>query len=524
MPLFGKEGMGELRGCIRSFMFSLITIPEVINTLVAERKASMRKIFTLLAASLLLMFGSAYGQNPAMEKKSDNAEILSSGLEDQTGVAVTVYNINLGLVKDLRTLRIPKGTGEVRFMDVASQIIPTSVSIKSLIDPLSLQVLEQNYEYDLLNPQKLLDKYVGKEVKLFYKNPYSEREEIVTATLLSNNGGPIFRIGDEITFGHPGRLIFPGVPENLISKPTLVWLLQNSLSTAQEIEASYLTNGIHWRADYIVTLNDTDDKANLSGWVTIDNRSGTTYRNAKLKLVAGDVNRVKDEGEYRDKMLRTAEIAAKAAPQFQEQEFFEYHIYTLERAATIKDNQTKQIGLVNADSIPVRKELVYRGAAYYYHNRYGDAMTNQKVEVFVEIENKKEQNLGIPLPKGTVRVYKYDTEKSLQFVGEDSIDHTPKDEKVKIKLGNAFDVVGTRKQTDWKKIASDTYEASFEILLRNHKKEDVVVKVIEPIPGDWTMISSSHAHAKTEAFTAEFTLPVPKDEETKLTYRVRMRF
>jgi hypothetical protein len=484
----------------------------------------MRKKYLSAVLILFFVLGAGFELALAAEKKIDKAEVFSSGLEDQTGMAITVYNVNLGLVKDQRTLKIAKGTGEVRFMDVASQIIPTSVSIKSLIDPTSLQVLEQNYEYDLLNPQKLLDKYVGKEVKLFYKNPYTEREETVAALLLSNNGGPIFRIDDEITFGHPGRLIFPGVPENLISKPTLVWLLQNSLSSAQDIEASYLTNGINWRADYVVTLNDADDMADLSGWVTIDNKSGTTYRNAKLKLVAGDVNRVKDEFEYKDKMLRTAEMAAKAAPQFQEEEFFEYHIYTLERAATIKENQTKQIGLVNADTIPVRKELVYHGAAFYYYNRYGDAMTNQKVAVFIEIDNKKENNLGIPLPKGTVRVYKYDKERSLQFVGEDSIDHTPKDEKVKIKLGNAFDVVGSRKQMDWKKIASDTYEASFEILLRNHKKEDVVVKVVEPIPGDWTMLSASHQHTKTEAFTAEFAVPVPKDKETKMAYRVRMRF
>jgi hypothetical protein len=485
----------------------------------------MKKIqaFFWLISLFLLVIG--YEQSPAADRGGDGKQILSTGLEDQTGMAVTVYNVNLGLVKDQREIRLSTGTGEVRFMDVASQIIPTSVSIKSLIDPHSMMVLEQNYEYDLLNPQKLLDKYVGREVKLYYKNPYTEREETVSAMLLSNNGGPIFRIGDEITFGHPGRIIFPGVPENLISKPTLVWLIQNSLSSAsQKIEASYLTNGINWRADYVVTLNDSDDRADLSGWVTIDNKSGTTYRNAKLKLVAGDVNRVKDEFEYQDKMMRTAEMAAKAVPQFQEEEFFEYHIYTLEREATIKENQTKQIGLVSADMIPVRKELIYQGAAFYYRNRYGDAITNQKVGVFVEIENRKENNLGIPLPKGTVRVYKHDKEKSLQFVGEDSIDHTPKDEKVRIKLGNAFDVIGSRKQTDWKKIASDTYEASFEILLRNHKKEDVAVKVVEPIPGDWTMLSASHQHKKTEAFTAEFTVPVQKDQETKITYRVRMRF
>jgi hypothetical protein len=330
----------------------------------------------------------------------------------------------------------------------------------------------------LLNPQKLLDKYVGKEIKLYYKNFYTEREEIIKATLLSNDGGPIFKIGDEITFGHPGRIIFPGVPESLISKPTLVWLIENNLQSVQKVEASYLTNGINWRADYVLTLNDKDDRTDLSGWVTIDNKSGTTYREAKLKLVAGDIHRVKEEHEYREKMLRTAEAAVKAVPQFKEEEFFEYHIYTLQRASTIKDNQTKQINLVTAGDIPVKKELVFQGAKYYYYSQFGETISKQKVGVFVEIENKKENNLGIPLPKGVVRVYKYDSEGSLQFVGEDLIDHTPRDEKIRIKLGDAFDVVGSRKQTGWNKLAYDTYEAAFEISLRNHKKEDVIVKVI----------------------------------------------
>jgi len=484
----------------------------------------MKKRFLFFAVIVVLLLGIGYSASAVPEKGDKKSGIISTGLDDQTGVAVTIYNVNLGLVKDQREIKLKGGTGELRFMDVASQIIPTSVHIKSLIDPDSLQVLEQNYEYYLLNPQKLLDKYVGKDVKLYYKNPYSEREEIVTATLLSNNGGPIFRIGDEITFGHPGRIIFPEVQENLISKPTLVWLIENNLSSVQKVEASYLTNGINWRSDYVVTLNDKDDMADLSGWVTIDNRSGATYKDAKLKLVAGDVNRVKDEHEYNDKMLRAAEAAAKPAAQFKEEEFFEYHIYTLERPATIKENQTKQISLVRAGNITVKKELLYYGARYYYYNQHGDTITNQKVGVFVEIENKKEHNLGIPLPKGTIRVYKHDKEQSLQFVGEDSIDHTPKDEKFRIKLGDAFDVVGSRKQTDWKKIASDTYEAAFEISLRNHKKEDVVVKVVEPIPGDWTMLSSSQRYEKTEAFTAEFKVSVPKDKETKITYRVRMRF
>jgi hypothetical protein len=490
-----------------------------------KRRFEMREKYLHIVLSVILLIGIGCSTVAETEANVSKAGLLSTGLKDQTGVAVTIYNVNLGLVKDQREIKLSRGAGELRFMDVASKIIPTSVYIKSLINPDSLHILEQNYEYDLLNPQKLLDKYVGKEVKLYYRNPYTDKEEIVTATLLSNNGGPIFKIGDEITYRHPGRVIFPKIPENLISKPTLVWLVQNNLFSAQKVEASYLTTGINWRADYVVTLNDRDDKADLSGWVTIDNKSGTTYKNAKLKLVAGDVNRVKNEYEYKDKMMRFAAEAAKSsAPQFKEEEFFEYHIYTLQRASTIKDKQTKQISLVTADNVPVKKELLYYGAQYYYRSRHGEMISNQKVGVFVEISNKKKNNLGIPLPKGTVRVYKHDKEGSLQFVGEDAIDHTPKDEKVRIKLGDAFDVVASRKQTDWKKIASRIYEAGFEISLRNHKKEDVVVKVIEPIPGDWTMLRSSHRHKKTDAFSAEFNIPVPKDKETKLTYRVRMRF
>jgi hypothetical protein len=448
----------------------------------------------------------------------------STTLQDQKGVALTIYNADLGLVKDQREMKLATGVGELLFMDVASAVIPASVSIKSLTDPAGLAVLEQNYEYDLLNPQKLLDKYVGKEVKLYQKNPYTEREETVTATLLSNNGGPIFRIGNEITFGHPGRIIFPGVPENLIARPTLVWLLENGVTKPQRVEASYLTDKINWRADYVVTLNAGDNRADLTGWVTIDNKSGATYRKASLKLVAGDINRVREEPRYRDMMMKAARAEMAAAPQFKEEAFFEYHIYTLQRPATIKDNQTKQIRLVQAGDIPVKKELVFKGERFYYYSAYGETAANRKVGVFVEIVNKKAHNLGIPLPKGTVRVYKQDSDGSLQFVGEDSIDHTPKDETIKIKLGEAFDVVGTRKQTDWKKLASDTYEAAFEISLRNHKKEDVTVKVVEPIPGDWTMISSSHEFKKSDAFNAEFSIPVPANKETKLTYRVRMRY
>jgi hypothetical protein len=480
-----------------------------------------KKYFISFTLMLVLILGCAR----SAISRSELGKGTTTTLKDQKSVALTIYNVNLGLVKDVREISLLSGEGELKFMDVSSKIDPTSVNIRSLVAPESLSVLEQNYEYDLLNPQKLMDKYVGKEVKLFYKNPYTEREEIVSATLLSNKGGPIYKIGDEITFGYPGRVIFPKLPENLISKPTLIWKLDNRLMKAQTIEASYLTNGINWRSDYVVTLNDKDDMADMTGWVTVNNKSGATYKNAKLKLVAGDVNRVRDQKGYKDRMLRyAAQEARPAKPQFKEEEFFEYHIYTLQRPATVKQNQTKQISLINASNIPVRKELLFQGAQYYFRGRYGEMVSNQKVGVYVEIDNRKKNNLGLPLPKGKVRVYKYDSGGSLQFVGEDLIDHTPKDEKVRVKLGEAFDVVGGRKQTDWKKIAYDTYEAAYEISLRNHKKKDVHVKVIEPIPGDWKILSSSHTYVKTEGHTAQYMVQIPKDKEVKITYRVRMKF
>ena len=479
-----------------------------------------RAVLLSLAVTAVVDFTGA-----SAAEKNDTSKRLATGVEDQAAVALTIYNVNLGLVKDQRQTTLPAGTFELRFTDVASQIIPASVQVRSLTGPSSLRVLEQNYEYDLLNPQRLLEKYVGKEVKLFFENQYTEREDTRTATLLSIDGGPIFKIDDDITFGHPGRILFPKVPENLTAKPTLVWLLENSLTKPQRIEATYLTNAINWRADYVLTLNARDDRADISGWVTIDNKSGAAYSNATLKLVAGDVNRVRDDQELRARILAKEAAAPKAAaPQFKEEEFFEYHIYTLQRPSTIKNHQAKQISLVTADQVPVKKELVYFGARQYYHSRYGEVVSNQKINVIVELQNKKENNLGIPLPKGVVRVYKQDAEGSLQFVGEDSIDHTPKDEKIRIKLGNAFNVVGSRKQTDWKKLTADTYEAAFEISVRNHKKEDVVVKVVEPIPGAWTMLSSSHEYKKTDAHMAEFTLTVPKDKEAKLIYSVKMRF
>jgi hypothetical protein len=469
----------------------------------------MLRAFLISALFIVLIFAPAQA-----------GDVLTTDMKDQTGVELTVYNTDLGLVKDRRTVRLSRGERELRFMDVASRVIPQSVHIKP-IDSEGFVVLEQNYEYDLLSPQKLMEKYVGKKVKLHYRNPYTDKKEVKTAEILSTNNGTVLKVGNEISFGYEGRIVFPSVPENLISRPTLVWLLRSAREGRTKIETSYLTTGINWRADYVLTLAGDDRMADLTGWVTINNKSGTAYRDAKLKLVAGDVGRAQPEYMRRKVVLEAAAVARE--DQFREEAFFEYHIYTLERPSTIKDNQIKQISLLTAEGIPVKKEFVLRGMSHYYQGRYGD-IPKQKVGVFIEFINSKQNNLGMPLPKGIVRMYKMDSEGSLQFIGEDSVDHTPKDEDVRLKVGEAFDVVAERKQTDFQRTGKRTHESAFEITIANHKEEDITVKVIEPIPGDWKMLSSSHKYKKTDAFTVEFDVPVKKDQESTLTYRVRVKY
>jgi hypothetical protein len=440
--------------------------------------------------------------------------------DDQKDLMVTIYNGNLGLVKDTREIRLDAGMLEVQFADVAAQIDPTTVHLKSLTDPSGLKILEQNYEYDLLTSAKLMEKYVGKKVRLYQSNgTYQE------ATLLSMNG-PVYEINGQIHMGHHGQVVLPALPDNLVSKPTLVWLLRNARAAAQRVEASYLTGGITWKSDYVMVINPSDSRSDLTGWVTIDNKSGATYSNAALKLVAGDINRAPDrrrEGRVLEKAA-LASPASNASRDFREETFFEYHLYSLDGRTTIKDNQTKQLSLMSAADVPVDKHFIYFGAADYYRTSYGLPVSNQKVGVYLELKNSKENRLGVPLPKGRVRVYKADVSGSQQLIGEDWIEHTPKDEKIKIKMGNAFDVVGERVQKDWKRIASNLYEVEWEISLRNHKKENVTVEVFEPMPGDWEVLRASQPHEKIQAFTAKWNVAVPKEGEAKLSYRIRVRF
>jgi hypothetical protein len=387
-------------------------------------------------------------------------------------------------------------------------------------------VLEQNYEYDLLSAAKLLEKYVGRTVRIRYRSPYTDREDEKEAKVLAyNDGQPVLMIDNEVTFGVPGNYIFPEVPRDLIARPTLSWLLGAKESGKRELESLYLTNGMTWRADYVLVLGADEDRADLSGWVTLDNRSGATFRNVLLKLVAGDVHRVREDPGRRGYPAAKAAMAMEAAPQFKESELFEYHLYELSRPTDVKNNQSKQVGLLAAIAVPMKKEYVFTGADQYYRARQaGEIARNRKVPVFLLFRNDKTSRLGMPLPKGIVRVYKRDREDALQFIGENAIDHTPKDEKVRLMLGDAFDVVGDRKQTDWKVVSANTYEAAYEISLRNHKKEGVTVRVVEPIPGEWKILDATHPHEKEDSGTAVFPMKVDPDREVTLRYRVRIRY
>lgn len=466
----------------------------------------------LCLVCVLLVFGLPLNGLSTEPARSDQS--------DQVGVMVTVYNNNLGLIKDTRKISLPPGEGELRFMDVASHILPPTVHVRSLNQPSSFAVLEQNYEYDLMNAKKLLDKYVGRNIKIVDWNRQQDRKEVVEATLLSNNEDPIYRINDEIYLGHPGYKVLPGIPENLIAKPTLMWVYANQGKDAHQMEVSYLTSNLSWRADYVMVLNKTDTASDLSGWVTVDNKSGGTYKDARLKLVAGEVHRV--EREKDQEAPQAAALKAERVSLFEEKPFFEYHIYDLQRKTTLKENQTKQISLLDARNVGVEKDLLVYGARSYFTRKSPDRTPRQPVSVYLRFKNSRENNVGQPLPAGIVRLYKQDQDGSQQFVGEDKIAHVPKDEEVRLKIGEAFDVVAERVQTDYRQVSTRLHESEWEITIRNHKQEPVKVGIVEPVHGNWKVIANTHPFSKVNAFTLRFDVPVPKDEEVKVRYRVQV--
>ncbi len=452
----------------------------------------------------------------------------SSTLDDQVDLAVTVYNSDIALVRDVRDLQLSQGTFDLRFMDIAATVNPATVHFRSLTEPTRVSVLEQNYEYDLLEPDKLLRKYVGRDVTLVRRRSENgqTREEDVKARLLSYNNAPVWQIGNEIVTGlSADHIKFPELPGNLYTHPTLIWTLANAGAAHHRVEASYLASKLSWNADYVLTVGRDDKAADLDGWVTLANGSGASFRNAKLQLVAGELNRVRQVFDRAMSYSEKAVAGGIAAAPMTQESFSDYHLYTLGRKTTINNNETKQVSMLTGAGVPIRKRYVVDGQAFYYRNgQHPGSPIKDVVQVYYQFRNEERGGLGMPMPAGVVRVYQADSKGGTQFVGEDRISHTPKDEELNLKIGNAFDVTCERNQIDFEKIASNVYEFEYEITLRNHKSAPITVDVNEPIGGAWKMVRSSHEWKKSAASAAAFAVPVASDGTVVLKYRVRVTY
>jgi hypothetical protein len=453
------------------------------------------------------------------------AEINVSA-HDQQSVGITIYNKNLALVKDRRKIDVPKGIQELAFREVSAQIKPET----ALMNGQDLAVLEQNFEYDLLTPESLLHKYVGREVTMIRRHPTTGEDQPVQVKVLSAGNGVVLQVGDRIETAVSGRLVYPDVPDTLRDRPTLIMQVESQKDGAREVELSYLTGGLSWQADYVAELDATEDHLNLSGWVTVTNESGARYPQAQLQLVAGDVNVVQKDMESKARRpVAMSAVAPAQAPTMAEEVMFEYHLYTLRRPTDIEVNQKKQVALLQAAGVECRKEFLLQGQDNYYTTQAGEIGRKIKVGVFVELKNDQESGLGLPIPGGVFRVYKKDGGGLLQFVGEDRVDHTPEKELIRLYLGAAFDITADKRQVHFKKIAGSgpwntVFESEYEIKLKNAKKEMVMVKILEPLPGDWEVLGESVGHTKESAHAASWKVAVPPMETAILTYRVRVKY
>jgi len=430
-----------------------------------------------------------------------------AALAAEPKIAVTVYNEELALVREARTLKLVKGSQSYAYSGVAAHIDATSVHFRAVDPAAGITLLEQDYEFDLVGTERLLQKYIDEQVIATAENGAVHSGKLLSAQdgdiVLLDSGGKV----QALKAAKLQSIEFPSLPEGLRTRPTLVWLLESSKAGDHEAEISYLTGGLSWHAEYVAVLEASEKAAQLNGWVSIDNQSGATYTDARIKLVAGDVNRIKPEPQVRAMFREEAAMAMDT--RFEEEALFEYHLYTLQRPATLKDRQIKQLSLFPAAHTPVTKLYSYDGA-----------FDGGKVKVKLEFRNSQANGLGMPLPKGVVRVYKQDSDGAQEFIGEDRLDHTPKDEKVRLSLGNAFDIVGERIVKDVREVSRSSRQETVQIKLRNHKSEEVIINVIEHFGGDWSFIGKTPTIAVKEAGKAEFQVRVPAGEETAFEYTV----
>lgn len=478
----------------------------------------MRK--TALFFAMIVLLGGALA-----------ASAQDNPTQGESGVSVTVYNQGTALVIDRRSFDLSAGISAVNFTDVASSIDPTSVSFKSLTDPENTFVVEQNYVYDLVNSGALLARYVDQTIEVTL-----EDGTVFSGQLLSGRNSEIILRGADQRITVVGvdkirDIRFPELPEGLITRPTLRWLVYSPQAGPQDVQLTYLTGGINWSADYIILLATDNRSLDLNGWVTLNNNSGTTYADARLKLVAGDVNRLPEYAAM-DMAMEERALGAAAAPPapVEQRQFFEYQLYEVPRPVTLANNETKQIEFVNGANIPANTFYVYDSSPYFY-GYYSYAVTDQyygqsgitDVQNWLEFTTGDESGVGADLPAGRVRVYQKDIDGAALLIGENSIDHTPKGEDLQLYLGNAFDLVGERAQTDFRLISSNVLQETYEIKLRNRKDDQTVqIRVPEHLFrwSNWEIIANSHEYTRLNSSTIEFRVDVPPGEEVVLTYTV----
>ena len=476
--------------------------------------------------------------------------------------SLTIYNQNFAVVRDTVPLDLKSGENDVRYTEATAHVEPDSVILRDPSGNTSLQILEQNYRNDPVSQELLLSFFEGKTIDFQKADRYGQpSSEIVKGKIIrsgyvphysamnrygyeyqqtqmamvSEAGQPIIEVDGKMQFGLPGQPIFPDLGDDTILKPTLNWLIQSQNSGKLDAEISYITGGFTWEASYNLVSPEKGDEVDLTGWVTMDNQCGKTFENAKIKLMAGDVNKIQPPQNAIYAMEAMGGGGGGGAPPVSEKSFDEYHLYTLERPTTLRDRETKQVEFVRANGIQTKTIYVYDGVkidpnrynGWGYENirenrEYG-MESNTKVWVMREFVNSESNHLGMALPKGKLRFYRRDADGQMEFIGEDKIDHTPRDETIRVNTGNAFDLVGERKETNNNLDNSHrTLDESFEIKLRNHKKEPVEIRVVEHLYrwNNWEITDHSNAFVKTDANTIEFRVQLQPDEEKTLNYAV----
>lgn len=437
-------------------------------------------------------------------------------------LSVTVYNNGLGLVKDSRSVTLPAGETTVSFQGVSAEIQPET----ALFEGDGISVREQNFNFDLLSRESLLRKYLGKEIKVIETHYASGKKTIENAKVLSVDAGLVLKIGDRIETDYNGRLIFPDIPSDLYEQPTLSVNVNSAADGERDVRLSYLTNGLTWRADYVAELNDAEDALNLNGWVTLTNTSGIAYKNADIQFVAGSVNRLAPAAPR--PMMKARGLMMAAAPAadnaMTEERLMDYHLYSLGRKTEIASNQTKQLALLSASRIKVKKEYKFANLVPSYHGRgAAGEIGRRNADVVLQFDNDKASNLGLPLPAGTIRVYKANSGQNLFFVGEDRISHTPENGKIKLNLGNAFDISAEGRETAYTALSDKAYEAGYSLTFKNATNAPVKAVYRQDFPYEWSITDSSVPYTSPTARQSEWTVSIPAKDSATLTFTVRVK-